>query len=106
MTSRGLNLALGAWLVGAAFLLAGPGDLARTADLGAGLALLAITLVASPATSTGFRAALVLGAWVMLAPAVLAYPSEQAALVDVLSGMAIVAVTLHPELGAHRALRA
>jgi hypothetical protein len=106
MTSRGINLALGAWLVGAAFLLAGPDDPARTADLAAGLALVAVSLVAAPATPAGFSAGLVLGAWVMLAPAVLAYPTEQAALLDVLTGMAIVAATLHPDLGARRAARA
>lgn len=102
MSSRWPQVALGIWLVAAALLLAAEGNPARSADLGAGVALVAIALLAAPGTPDG-RAAVVLGSWVMLAPTALAYPSARAALLDVLTGLAVVAVALHPDAGRRRA---
>lgn len=96
--ARGVDFGLGLWLVAAAFLLAGPGEAARVADLGAGLALLGIAVLAPPGTRAGF-AAIVLGSWVMLAPLFLSYPRVANAANDVLTGLAIVAMTLHPRAG-------
>lgn len=104
MLSRWLNVAIGVWLVLAAFVLSRPGDPARTVDAAAGAALVAISLLA-PGTRAGFSA-IVLGSWLMIAPSALAYPSVRAAVLDVLTGLAVVAVALHSNLGQRSAARA
>jgi hypothetical protein len=91
--TRWVNVGIGLGLLAAAFLLAGPGSIPRTADGAAGVALVAVSLLARPGTSAGFSA-IVLGAWLMIAPAALRYPREVNAIVDVVSGFVVVAATV------------
>jgi hypothetical protein len=104
--TRTLEVLLGAWLIAAGLLLAGPGAPARLADVAAGAALVAIALLARPGTGPGFTAIL-LGCWVMVAPIFLRYPAARNAVLDVVTGFAIVAVWLRPRpLGWRRPARA
>jgi hypothetical protein len=94
MAARAIPILLGTWLAASALLLSAPGERSRTADLAAGVALVAVAALARPGSPSGF-AVVVLACWLVAAPAALAFPRTASAVNDVVVGLVALTAALN-----------
>lgn len=89
------NVVAGLWLVIAPFVLRYQDSAARTSDFWAGLAVIAIALIATRVHNIRFINT-GLGAWVVASPFILRYSTTVPVVNDVIVGLIIVALSLVP----------